>query len=319
MPDQPPDAFPIRELVRRTGVNASTLRAWENRHGLITPSRTPSGHRMYGEKDVQRVRRLQKLLLQGHSLKEAVEVFQSAPESMLPSVAKAPVHAADLGDAWQTYQRETLRALEDFSTERLDAIYNEACAIYPIDLVTRNLLIPIQKHLGEFWGSRAAGIAEEHLFSAWLRNKLGARLHHMTGQSKGKRLLLACLPEERHEIGLLIFALEALQRGFSVIYLGTDLPILQIVHAAAKAHVSAIILAGRDREAPAPILADIARLAQSTTTPIFVGSHFSVQNHDALISDGVIPAGNHIGMALALIETRLGKPRPVHREMANPL
>ena len=67
-PDLPSDLFPIRELVRRTGVNASTLRAWENRHGLLSPTRTPSGHRLYNQQDVLRIRRVQDLLARGLGL-----------------------------------------------------------------------------------------------------------------------------------------------------------------------------------------------------------------------------------------------------------
>lgn len=309
--------FPIRELVKRTGVNASTLRAWESRHGLIEPTRTPSGHRLYSEKDVQRVRRLQELLLQGLSLKDAVEVFKAEPEAgdVAPEVLQRGPEGIS-GDAWESYFNETLRALEDFSTERLDALYNEACAIYPIDILTRKLLIPVLKQLGARWQSRQSGIAEEHFFSAWLRNKLGARLHHTVGLPKGKLLLLACLPHEHHEIGLLLFALGALHRGFRIIYLGTNLPIRQIVHVAKKAHAAGIVLAGRDIDKTEPLLADIAWLSASSAIPIYIGSHFSVQAHDALIARGAIPLGNHIDLGLNQIENHLGKPKQTRRHTA---
>ena len=131
-------SFPIRELVQRTGVNASTLRAWENRHGLLTPVRTESGHRLYSQVDVQRVRRVQELLIQGLSLNEIAPMLDAlldaasanAPETLTSTLA------ASLSPAWQGYLTETLAALESFSTDRLDNLYNEACALYPIDIVT---------------------------------------------------------------------------------------------------------------------------------------------------------------------------------------
>lgn len=293
--------FPIRELVKRTGVNASTLRAWENRHGLIVPARTPSGHRLYSEKDVHRVRRLQELLAQGLNLSEIADVLESGND-IQPATATLSTQTN-----WQGYFTETLRALEDFSTERLDAMYNEACALYPIDTLTQHLLIPVLQHLGSRWDSRESGIAEEHFFSAWLRNKLGARLHHSAGLSKGKSLLLACLPHEHHEIGLLLFALGALHRGYRVVYLGTNVPIRQIVHVVKKAHTAGIVLSGRDIVDPAPLLADIAWLSHASRLPLFVGSHFAVQTHDALIQQGALPLGNHIGNGLNLVESYLAK------------
>ncbi|MFZ1539056.1 MAG: MerR family transcriptional regulator, partial [Chromatiaceae bacterium] len=50
-----PGLYPIRTLSRLTGVPAVTLRAWERRHRLLTPTRTEKGHRLYNEADVDRV------------------------------------------------------------------------------------------------------------------------------------------------------------------------------------------------------------------------------------------------------------------------
>ncbi|MDH5368613.1 MAG: MerR family transcriptional regulator, partial [Gammaproteobacteria bacterium] len=62
------DLFPIRVLSEKTTVGTSTLRAWERRYGLLTPERTPKGHRLYCERDVKRVHKILELLDDGHSL-----------------------------------------------------------------------------------------------------------------------------------------------------------------------------------------------------------------------------------------------------------
>jgi hypothetical protein len=49
------ELFPIREVSRLTGVNPVTLRAWERRYGLIQPTRTESGHRLYSLADIDAV------------------------------------------------------------------------------------------------------------------------------------------------------------------------------------------------------------------------------------------------------------------------
>ncbi|MBH3309707.1 MerR family DNA-binding transcriptional regulator, partial [Pseudomonas mosselii] len=40
------DLLPMRDVVSLTGINPVTLRAWERRHGLISPQRTEGGHRL---------------------------------------------------------------------------------------------------------------------------------------------------------------------------------------------------------------------------------------------------------------------------------
>ena len=46
----------IKDLAERAGLTTATLRAWEQRYGFPEPERLPSGHRRYGEGDVDLVR-----------------------------------------------------------------------------------------------------------------------------------------------------------------------------------------------------------------------------------------------------------------------
>lgn len=54
----------MKEMVRRTGVHERLLRYYEQQ-GLLTPQRLPSGYRVYGEQDVETVRRIRCLLSAG--------------------------------------------------------------------------------------------------------------------------------------------------------------------------------------------------------------------------------------------------------------
>ncbi len=306
--------FPIRELVHRTGVNASTLRAWENRHGLLNPVRTESGHRLYCQNDVQRVRRVQELLVQGLSLNEIAPLLEDAAE-YVTTYAAEPASlgiesslATTLSPAWQGYLAETLSALESFSTERLDNLYNEACAVYPIDIVTERLMIPVLEQLGLRWDKRPSGIAEEHFFSAWLRNKLGARLHHAAGMAQGRQLILACLPGEHHEISLLLAALGMLQQGYRVIYLGADMPLAQLLPVCRQTHAAGIVLAGRGFNEVSQMqanLQEIAGLVEAAGMPVFVGGRFAVLAQRELEQVGAQPLGDNISIGLRLIEAGL--------------
>ena len=58
----------IGELARRTGVEAGTLRAWERRFLLLTPTRTDGGQRQYSETDVERVHAVRRLMDEGLTL-----------------------------------------------------------------------------------------------------------------------------------------------------------------------------------------------------------------------------------------------------------
>ena len=65
-----PARYTIRAACALTGINPNTLRAWERRHGLVRPERTPSGYRLYTEHDLSRLRHIQELLDSGMSIGE---------------------------------------------------------------------------------------------------------------------------------------------------------------------------------------------------------------------------------------------------------
>lgn len=54
--------YPIRTVSKLTGVGEGTLRAWEVRYGIINPARTPGGHRLFSEKDIDKIIEIKKLL-----------------------------------------------------------------------------------------------------------------------------------------------------------------------------------------------------------------------------------------------------------------
>jgi hypothetical protein len=83
-------------------------------------------------------------------------------------------------------------------------------------LKLKNIIKPILMELGEIWQKNQYGVADEHFFSCYIRNEVGARLLHLSSKQLHKHtLLLACLPGELHDLGLLCFALHAMENGFN--------------------------------------------------------------------------------------------------------
>ena len=61
----------IGELARRTGTSPELLRAWEQRYGLLEPSRSSGGFRLYSDEDESRVLTVKRLIADGLSASEA--------------------------------------------------------------------------------------------------------------------------------------------------------------------------------------------------------------------------------------------------------
>jgi MerR family transcriptional regulator, light-induced transcriptional regulator len=79
----------IRDVVERTGITESTLRAWEARYGFPKPERLASGHRRYDEDDVEAIRRAAELREAGLPMKAAIEQARQTTERQTGSVFAA--------------------------------------------------------------------------------------------------------------------------------------------------------------------------------------------------------------------------------------
>jgi DNA-binding transcriptional MerR regulator/methylmalonyl-CoA mutase cobalamin-binding subunit len=276
--------FPIRTVSTLTGVNPITLRAWERRHGLIRPTRTATGHRVYTHADIDTVRRILALVDSGVTIGHV-------SEAMAAQARSAP--AADEGP-WVRARAQMVDAISRFDEARLETLYNELLAVHAIEEVTARLLLPLLVDLGQRWDNHPGGIAEEHFFGLYMRIKLGARLHHRSRAMVGPKLVAACLPGEHHEIGLLLFALAAHEQGYRMVLLGANMPLDQLAYAARRTQAAGIVLSG-SIEAPASLHAQaLPALVRDAAVPVFIGGPTSMHQEQELRAAGAIPLGTDI-------------------------
>ena len=295
--------FPIRILAEKTRMGTSTLRAWERRYGLLKPQRTPKGHRLYGEEDVIRVRKIIDLVDDGHSLPEVARILTLEAGAETGSIS---IRADLQGEKsiWNDYVESTINAVRAFSIERIDAVYNEASSLYPLDMGTERLVQPVLDILGQAWREHPEnGIAEEHFYMSWLKHRLGARFHHAYTYAKGARVICACLPGSYHEAGLMLFSLSALSRGYRVLYFGADLPLGQLAHIQRHSAARAIVLSS-NTPVSGTVNAELLRLLPKLKTPVFLGGEGDVNDREssAFQSAGGILLGSNLTVALGVFE-----------------
>jgi len=282
--------YPIRTVSTLTGVNSVTLRAWERRYGLIRPTRTASGHRLYTQAHIDLINRVLVLLDKGIPISQVRAALESTEA---PETAREPQ-----AGPWQRYRERMVSAIIRFDENALEDSYNEALSLYPVDIVTRHLLLPLLAELGERWETAEGSVAEEHFFGVYLRNKLGARFHHRARGNTGPRILLACLPGELHEVGVLLFALAAHDAGYRVVLLGANMPLEDLPAVVRRAEIDAIVLSGSMRPETALLDARLPRLVADTGVPVCVGGLTSVGHRDAIVAAGAEALGSDIDHGL---------------------
>jgi MerR family transcriptional regulator, light-induced transcriptional regulator len=216
-PDAGPGYLRIGQLAKRTGVSPELLRAWEQRYGLLQPTRTPGGFRLYSSGDEARVQRMQRLVSEGLAAAQAAHLVLSddepAPPTASPSATTLEEAAADLSTSLD-------RLDEQAANTALDRLF----AAYTVETVLREVVLPYLHRLGERWETGEISVAQEHFASNLIRGRL-LGLAQGWGQGQGPAAILACVPGELHELGLLAFGVALRRRGWRITYLGTDSPI----------------------------------------------------------------------------------------------
>lgn len=296
---------PIRTVASLTGVNPVTLRAWERRYSLVTPVRTAKGHRLYTVADIDFIQQVTALLEAGMSIGQVRQVLRPGRPDQGLEPEEQNQHQKN--DIWSSYQRRMIEAIVRFDESGLDELYNEILSLYPVDVVTSKLIVPLLRELGWRWEQTAGSVAEEHFFVVYLRNKLGARFHHMRRNSLGPKLFVACLPGEQHEVGVLLFALAALDRDFRVILLGANMPLAEVPMVVRRAECQAVVLSGSIAISLKEMRGDLSKLVSRSDSPVFFGGQLATRFAEELASTGVVVLGEDLNLALRTINATLGR------------
>lgn len=224
--------YPLRTVARLTGLSPEVLRAWERRYRVVTPARTPGGTRRYSAADLERLRLLKAAVDAGHRIGDVarLDAAELARRSTRAEGLSAPVREDILSAIGRLESNESYRLLSF-----------QLSALGPARFA-RDVASPLVREIGERWSDGRMGIAHEHLASGLLRSLLGSTLHPTASSLLGPRVVFGTPVGERHELGLLMAALTALGAGVSPVYLGTELPVEDLLGAVEEAGAAALAL-----------------------------------------------------------------------------
>lgn len=224
--------FPLRAAVRLTGLSPELLRAWESRHAIVEPLRTPGGTRRYTAGQLERLRLVKAAVDAGQRIGQVARLGNE-------ELKRRASNATSRADGRLDEILSALDRLEGAESGRLLSL--QLAALGPMRFV-RELATPLVHEIGERWAAGRMGVAQEHLASGLLRSLLGAALQPTASSLLGPRIVFATLPGERHELGLLMAALTTVGAGGNPLYLGAELPLDELLGAAGATGAAALAL-----------------------------------------------------------------------------
>jgi MerR family transcriptional regulator, light-induced transcriptional regulator len=243
----------IGELSKRSGVSPELLRAWERRYGLLRPTRSSGGLRLYSLDDLERVRLMRRHIDGGLAAAEAAALVSRSPvgEDAGETAVVSPPQA----------QSELAAALDAFDEPSAQAVIDRLLATTTLDAFLTEVALPYLRDLGDRWERGKASVAQEHFASSILRGRL-LGLSRGWGLGLGPLALLACLPGEQHELGLVAFGLALRARGWRIGYLGSDAPLDTVARAADSLRPDLVVLSAVSNERVHAVGTELRSLAE---------------------------------------------------------
>lgn len=226
------DLVPIGQVVAELqgvypDVTHSSVRFLE-REGLVTPARTPGGHRLYAPHDVQRIRQIKTWQAQRLSLEEIRRRL---------AALEALGSAAGIADQ---FLRHATRG--DLAAAAQTILHADNLGM-PLSQLFQDVLTPALYEVGERWARGELPVGQEKEISELARDLIAElSLRHAHPEPHGPIVVAACVEGEHHDLGLRMVCGILQTRGWHVHFLGADVAPRFLLEAVQLHHPAVVLL-----------------------------------------------------------------------------
>lgn len=248
--------YRINVVAEMVGISESLLRAWERRYGVVKPRRSPGGFRVYSDSDIELLKRIHQLVREGMSIGDVAPML---PDLQAEVAARGGTPTSAPASRLDEWKRRALLAAEASDQPTLEAVLDEALMVLPALTAAEDLLMPLQREVGDRWHTGSFDIAQEHAVSHAVRVRM-LRLIHSTSTGWGRHVVCACFPEELHDLGLLYASLRFRNAGLRVTYLGARTPTNDVVSMATRVKADMVALSASQALPPEHIIVTLKQL-----------------------------------------------------------
>lgn len=236
----------INTVATQTGLTQLVIRTWEKRYNVVTPLRTETNRRLYSDADISRLTLLRLATEAGHSIGRIVNL---QIEDLLDLIGMDGTVERSTAVVKETISEETslrfyitscIAAVKQFQVRVLESTLFAASVAFSQPIFLEKLIAPLMQEIGEQWKAGNIRIAHEHLATAVIRTLLGNFSQESDTPSLMPNLVIATPRAQLHEIGALLAATTAASQGWQVTYLGSNLPVEEILGCTIQSKAKAI-------------------------------------------------------------------------------
>ncbi len=212
------EGYSIKDLEVLSGVKAHTIRIWEKRYSLLTPSRTDTNIRYYSDSDLRRILNVSLLVNNGFKISKVAKLDDQKIKNSVIEITQSKTSESDYVDQLILY-------MLDFDNIGFYNFVNEIIVKRGFEDAVLKVFFALFERIGTYWQVGTIFPAQEHYVTSILRQKLIAETDKLGFENRNGSTMLFFLPEgELHEMSLLFYSYLAQKNGYNVIYLGQYVP-----------------------------------------------------------------------------------------------
>ena len=211
--------YHIKDFEAIAGIKAHTIRIWEQRYGLLNPTRSETNIRQYCDDELTLLLNISMLNKNGYKISHVAKMSRAEIEQKVRSITTTNLGHANQVDAL------TITMLELDEIE-FDRVLSVNIAQLGFEEAMELVVFPFLRYLGILWQTGTINPAQEHFISNLIRQKLIVAIDRINvAKSEAISRSLLFLPEgEMHELGLLYLNYLLHKNHHHVMYLGQNVP-----------------------------------------------------------------------------------------------
>lgn len=267
--------YSIKELEQLSGIKAHTIRIWEKRHKIISPSRTATNIRFYSDDDLKKI--INVSLLNNYGIK-----ISKIADMSLDDVNQKVLQISEIKNDAIIHIDQLVVAMIDMEEEAFEKILSNLILRYGFEKTVTEMVYPFLEKIGILWQTQNITPAHEHFISNLIRQKIIVAIDGLPIPPKTARRILLYLPEgELHELGLLFYHFLTRKAGYRTYYLGQTVPHNDLISVALR-HSPEILLTSITSTPSEPIENYLQKLNNDFPSLSILVSGYQVQRYKGL-------------------------------------
>lgn len=228
--------YSIKDVEHLSGIKSHTIRIWEQRFDLFKGKRTDTNIRFYDDDDLVLIINIGILNKNGYKISKISKLSKA-------EISEEILRITSKNSSFDVTIKLLQSAVLQFDEFSFSVIVQNNIVELGLKSVVINIFYPLLESLGYLWLAGTLKPAQEHFASNLIKQKIISEIDkievkpfnsnivgdNIRNQQNKPNFLFANVEKEHHEISLLFASFLVKKSGFNIIYLGNNVPIVDIL------------------------------------------------------------------------------------------